>query len=313
MTSPKFEVVAPFQPAGDQPKAIEGLTAGLHRGDRYQTLLGVTGSGKTMTLAHTIANYGKPTLVLSHNKTLAAQLYGELRQFLPRNAVEYFVSYYDYYQPEAYVPATDVYIEKDASINQDIESLRLRATSSLMEREDVVIVATVSAIYGLGDPVEYRKLMVTVRRGRAARPGRDPERAGPDPVRPQRRLVRAGHVSSPGRFDRDLPRLRRAGHPDRALGRRGRADQQDQPAHRRHDRAAGAVRHLPRQALRHRARRRSSGRCISSVPSWPSGWPSSRQPASCWRRSGSSRAPSSTSRCCSRWAPAPASRTTLAR
>jgi excinuclease ABC subunit B len=165
MPSPLFEVVAPFQPAGDQPKAIAELTAGLRRGDRYQTLLGVTGSGKTMTLAHTIANYGKPTLVLSHNKTLAAQLYGELRQFLPRNAVEYFVSYYDYYQPEAYVPATDVYIEKDASINQDIESLRLRATSSLMEREDVVIVATVSAIYGLGDPVEYRKLMVTVTRG----------------------------------------------------------------------------------------------------------------------------------------------------
>jgi excinuclease ABC subunit B len=163
--SPRFEVVAPFQPAGDQPKAIAELTQGLKRGDKYQTLLGVTGSGKTMTLAHTIANYGKPTLVLSHNKTLAAQLYGELRQFLPRNAVEYFVSYYDYYQPEAYVPSTDVYIEKDASINQDIESLRLRATSSLMERDDVVIVATVSAIYGLGDPIEYRKLMVTIARG----------------------------------------------------------------------------------------------------------------------------------------------------
>jgi excinuclease ABC subunit B len=161
----RFEVVAPFEPAGDQPRAIAELTAGLLRGDKYQTLLGVTGSGKTMTLAHTIAAHGKPTLVLSHNKTLAAQLYGELRQFLPRNAVEYFVSYYDYYQPEAYVPSTDVYIEKDASINQDIESLRLRATSSLMEREDVVIVATVSAIYGLGDPLEYRKLMVTVRRG----------------------------------------------------------------------------------------------------------------------------------------------------
>jgi excinuclease ABC subunit B len=171
MSSPRFEVVAPFQPAGDQPKAIRELTAGLKRGDKYQTLLGVTGSGKTMTLAHTIANHGKPTLVLSHNKTLAAQLYGELRQFLPRNAVEYFVSYYDYYQPEAYVPSTDVYIEKDASINQDIESLRLRATSSLMEREDVVIVATVSAIYGLGDPVEYRKLMVTV--GQGEQRGRD--------------------------------------------------------------------------------------------------------------------------------------------
>jgi excinuclease ABC subunit B len=128
MSSPRFEVVAPFEPAGDQPKAIRELTEGLARGDRYQTLLGVTGSGKTMTLAHTIANYHKPTLVLSHNKTLAAQLYGELRQFLPRNAVEYFVSYYDYYQPEAYVPATDVYIEKDASINQDIESLRRPAS-----------------------------------------------------------------------------------------------------------------------------------------------------------------------------------------
>jgi len=137
MPSTRFEVQAPFQPAGDQPKAIAELTAGLERGDKYQTLLGVTGSGKTMTLAHTIANHGRPTLVLSHNKTLAAQLYGELRQFLPGNAVEYFVSYYDYYQPEAYVPSTDVYIEKDASINKDIESLRLRATTSLMEREDV--------------------------------------------------------------------------------------------------------------------------------------------------------------------------------
>ena len=165
MSSPAFQVVAPFQPAGDQPRAIAALSQGFAEGARYQTLLGVTGSGKTMTLANVIANYGKPTLVLSHNKTLAAQLYGELRQFLPHNAVEYFVSYYDYYQPEAYVPQTDVYIEKDASINADIESLRLRATSSLMEREDVVIVATVSAIYGLGDPVEYRKLLVTATRG----------------------------------------------------------------------------------------------------------------------------------------------------
>jgi excinuclease ABC subunit B len=168
---PRFEVRAPFQPAGDQPRAIDELTAGLRRGDPYQTLLGVTGSGKTMTLAHTIARYGKPTLVLSHNKTLAAQLYGELKQFLPGNAVEYFVSYYDYYQPEAYVPATDVYIEKDASINQDIEALRLRATSSLMERDDVVIVATVSAIYGLGDPAAYRALMVGIAVGESR--GRD--------------------------------------------------------------------------------------------------------------------------------------------
>ncbi|TFG45160.1 MAG: excinuclease ABC subunit B, partial [Gemmatimonadales bacterium] len=160
MATTLFKLEAPFEAAGDQPRAIEELTAGLRRGDPYQTLLGVTGSGKTMTLANVIAAYGRPTLVLSHNKTLAAQLYGELRQFLPTNAVEYFVSYYDYYQPEAYVPSSDVYIEKDASINQDIERLRLRATSSLIEREDVVIVATVSAIYGLGDPVEYRAQMV---------------------------------------------------------------------------------------------------------------------------------------------------------
>jgi excinuclease ABC subunit B len=163
--SPAFQVEAPYQPAGDQPKAIRELTEGLERGDRYQTLLGVTGSGKTLTLAHVLANWGRPTLVMSHNKTLAAQLYGELRQFLPRNAVEYFVSYYDYYQPEAYVPTSDTYIEKDASINEDIDRLRLRATSSLMERDDVVIVATVSAIYGLGDPAEYRQLMVMVEQG----------------------------------------------------------------------------------------------------------------------------------------------------
>lgn len=160
-----FDLQAPFQPAGDQPRAIAELTAGLLRGDRYQTLLGVTGSGKTMTMASVIANHGLPTLVLSHNKTLAAQLYGELKSFFPRNAVEYFVSYYDYYQPEAYVPSSDTYIEKDASINEDIDRLRLRATSSLMERRDVVIVSTVSAIYGLGDPETYRATMFSLERG----------------------------------------------------------------------------------------------------------------------------------------------------
>ena len=156
-----FELVSPHLPAGDQPRAIAELGQGLARGDRYQTLLGVTGSGKTMTMAHVIAAHGRPTLVLSHNKTLAAQLYGELKAFFPRNAVEFFISYYDYYQPEAYVPATDTYIAKDSSINADIDSLRLRATSSLMERDDVVIVASVSAIYGLGDPELYRQLLVT--------------------------------------------------------------------------------------------------------------------------------------------------------
>src|SRR3954470_244742 len=160
-----FDLQTPFQPAGDQPKAIAELSAGIVRGDRFQTLLGVTGSGKTMTVANVIAEHRRPALVLSHNKTLAAQLYGELKSFFPHNAVEYFISYYDYYQPEAYVPASDTYIEKDASINEDIDRLRLRATSSLMERDDVVIVATVSAIYGLGDPQQYEKNMLYLHKG----------------------------------------------------------------------------------------------------------------------------------------------------
>lgn len=164
-TKAEFDLQAPFKPAGDQPTAIAELTRGLDRGDRFQTLLGVTGSGKTMTIANVIRNFGRPTLVLSHNKTLAAQLYGEIKSFFPHDAVEYFISYYDYYQPEAYVPTTDTYIEKDASINEDIDRLRLRATSSLMERENVIIVATVSAIYGLGDPVSYKEQMVKLARG----------------------------------------------------------------------------------------------------------------------------------------------------
>ncbi len=160
-----FDLKAPFQPAGDQPRAIAELVAGLKRGDRFQTLLGVTGSGKTMTMANVIQQWGRPTLVLSHNKTLAAQLYGEIKGFFPNNAVEYFVSYYDYFQPEAYVPSSDTYIEKDSAINEDIDRLRLRATSSLMERDDVIIVATVSAIYGLGDPETYKANMVQLHVG----------------------------------------------------------------------------------------------------------------------------------------------------
>ena len=161
----RFHLESPHPPSGDQPKAIEELSAGLDRGDRFQTLLGATGTGKTFTVAHVIAEHGRPTLVMSHNKTLAAQLYGELKALFPRNAVEYFISYYDYYQPEAYVPSTDTYIEKDASINEDIERLRLRATSSLMERDDVIIVASISCIYGLGNPSDYRGLMLHVKTG----------------------------------------------------------------------------------------------------------------------------------------------------
>ena len=162
---PRFELSSTYEPQGDQPSAIAELSEGLARGDRFQTLLGATGTGKTFSIAHVIAEYGRPTLVTSHNKTLAAQLYGEFKTLFPSNAVEYFISYYDYYQPEAYVPSTDTYIEKDASINEDIERLRLRATSSLMEREDVIVVASVSCIYGLGNPMDYRSLMLHLRVG----------------------------------------------------------------------------------------------------------------------------------------------------
>ncbi len=156
----EFKLVSDYSPKGDQPKAIAELTQGMKQGKKYQTLLGVTGSGKTFTMANLIANAGKPTIVISHNKTLAAQLYGELKGFFPHNAVEFFISYYDYYQPEAYVPASDTYIEKDTSINDDIDRLRLRATSSLMERDDVVIVASVSCIYGIGSPQDWKELLL---------------------------------------------------------------------------------------------------------------------------------------------------------
>lgn len=161
----RFELVSPFQPAGDQPQAIEKLVTGFQDGRPCQTLLGATGTGKTFSAAHVIAQTAKPTLVLSHNKTLAAQLYKEFRGFFPRNAVHYFISYYDYYQPEAYIPQRDIYIEKDALINENIDRLRLAATSALVSREDVIIVASVSCIYGLGSPSDYKRMMVSLARG----------------------------------------------------------------------------------------------------------------------------------------------------
>jgi excinuclease ABC subunit B len=160
-----FKLVSSYGPKGDQPEAIRALTEGIERGDRFQNLLGVTGSGKTFTIANVVANVNRPTIVISHNKTLAAQLYGEFKNLFPDNAVEYFISYYDYYQPEAYVPHSDTYIEKDASINDDIERLRLKTTSALMERRDVLIVASVSAIYGLGNPEDVKKLFVRLEPG----------------------------------------------------------------------------------------------------------------------------------------------------
>src|SRR4051812_1864906 len=161
---PDFKVVSSFAPQGDQPQAIDKLVAGLHEGKRFQTLMGATGTGKTFTMAHTVARVNKPTLVISHNKTLAAQLYEEFKELFPNNAVGYFVSYYDYYQPEAYIPQRDIYIEKDASRNDDLDRLRLAATSNLVSRNDVLLVASVSCIFGLGSPVDYKRSVVPIRK-----------------------------------------------------------------------------------------------------------------------------------------------------
>src|SRR5881396_1772129 len=161
-----FKLHAPYQPAGDQPEAIHQLTEGILHDEKYQVLLGVTGSGKTFTIANVIQNVQRPTLVLTHNKTLVAQLYGEFRQFFPENAVGYFVSYYDYYQPEAYMPVSDVYIEKDLSINDELDKLRLQATAQLLSgRRDIIVVASVSCIYGMGNPTEFENGIVRIQKG----------------------------------------------------------------------------------------------------------------------------------------------------
>src|SRR5450830_131509 len=160
-----FKLHQPFAPAGDQPQAIDKLVEGINDGLAFQTLLGVTGSGKTYTMANVIAQLGRPALIMAPNKTLAAQLYAEMKEFFPENAVEYFVSYYDYYQPEAYVPSRDLFIEKDSSINEHIEQMRLSATKALLEREDTIVVASVSAIYGIGDPSDYHGMVLHVQVG----------------------------------------------------------------------------------------------------------------------------------------------------
>src|ERR1043165_6689498 len=161
-----FQINRPYPPAGDQPEAIRQLADGVNSGEKFQTLLGVTGSGKTFTVANVIQHVQKPTLVLTHNKTLVAQLYGEFKQFFPENAVEYFVSYYDYYQPEAYLPTTDTYIEKDLNINEELDKLRLRATTSLLSgRRDIIVVASVSCIYGMGNPTDYESGIIRIANG----------------------------------------------------------------------------------------------------------------------------------------------------
>ena len=204
---PDFEVVSPFKPSGDQPAAITALTTGVQRGDAYQTLQGITGSGKTATIAWMIEQVQRPTLIIEPNKSLAAQLSSELRELFPKNRVEFFVSYYDYYQPEAYLPASDTYIEKDSSINDEIDRLRHATTSSLLMRRDVIVVASVSCIYGLGSPAEYRDRILALSVGEQVDQRDHAAQTGRPAVRPQRREPGAGRLPGPGRHHRDPPRL----------------------------------------------------------------------------------------------------------
>ena len=223
---PDFRFVALFQPTGDQPQAIDKLVDGLKRGVRHQTLLGATGTGKTATLAWTIERYQKPTLVLAHNKTLAAQLYSEFREFFPDNAVEYFVSYFDYYQPEAYLPRSDTYIEKDSSRNDEIDRLRHAATHALFERRDVIIVASVSCIYGLGAPVDYGATVVRLRQGGQYR--RDAVLRQLVDLQYQRNDQALSRPASGSAATPSSSSRRRGGPgPGRVLRRRGRADHRE--------------------------------------------------------------------------------------
>ncbi len=275
------------------------------------TLLGATGTGKTMTMAATIERLRKPALVMAHNKTLAAQLCNEFRMFFPNNAVEYFVSYYDYYQPEAYVPSKDLYIEKDSAINQEIDRLRHAATAALFARRDVIIVASVSAIFGMGSPETYDRNMRSAapRRGGRSRPAAAQARL--DPVHAQRHGAGPRHVPGARRGARDLPGLRRVGLPRDVLRRRGRAPAALRPADRRaasrttsSTSRSGRPRTTTSRTGRSRPPSRRSGASSTSAP------PSSRPRASCSRPTACASAPSTTWRCCARWASATASRTT---
>ena len=293
----QFHLVTSFTPAGDQPQAIRKLLAGVRAGHPHQVLLGVTGSGKTFTIANVVAQLNLPTLVLAPNKTLAAQLYGEFQEFFPDNAVEYFVSYYDYYQPEAYVPQADLYIEKDSSINEAIDRMRHSATRSLFDRQDVIIVASVSCIYGLGSPEAYHGMLLSLEEGAVMDRREVLKQAGGDFVRAQRHRFSPGHLPGAGRPGGDLPGLRRGpGHPGGFLGRHGGGHPGDRPPP-GPDAAAAQTRHdLPRLPLRHpgpgappgHGRHRGGvGPAAGLVPGttancWrPSAWRSA--PASTWR------------------------------
>ena len=210
---PDFKLDSVFTPTADQPQAIAGIAEGVLAGERFQTLLGATGTGKTMTMAGVIEAVQRPTLVIAHNKTLAAQLCNEFRTFFPDNAVEYFVSYYDYYQPEAYVPSRDLYIEKDSAINQEVDRLRHAATAAVFARRDVIVVASVSCIYGLGSPRDLRDEHADPQARRGDRPRRAAAQARLDPVHAQRQRALARHLPRARRDARGVPRLRRDGLP----------------------------------------------------------------------------------------------------
>ena len=253
---PPFRFNPAYSPVADQPPATAELAEGLGGGDRFQTLLGVTGSGKTATMGFVIEQVQKPALVLAHNKTLAAQLCSEFREFFPDNAVEYFVSYYDYYQPEAYVPHQDLYIEKDSSINDEIDRLRHSATAALFARKDVIIVASVSAIYGIGSPQLYKEKMLLLQEGRVDRPRRHPAAARVDAVHAQRHEPLARHLPRAGRGARGPSGICGERLPSAALRRRGRADPALRPAHRRGPPRPRPRRHLARDPLRDGRRHR---------------------------------------------------------
>jgi hypothetical protein len=259
-TQMPFRIHRPYEPRGDQPQAIAELVEGLRRGDRYQTLLGTTGSGKTFSISNVIAEFNRPALVISHNKTLAAQLYGEFKQFFPDNAVGYFISYYDYYQPEAYVPSTNTYIAKDATINDDIDRLRLQATSMLLERDDVIIVASVSCIYGLGAPEDWSGMRIDARSGEHLTRKHLLERLVEIQYTRNDIEVSRGTFRGARRRRRGASGVRGPSRAHRARRRARRADLRGRSAHR-----AGAAAHGPARALSGEALRHAEPRLIAAL------------------------------------------------
>ena len=294
--SPRSRSISDFQPSGDQPAAIDELERRIRAGEQDVVLLGATGTGKSATTAWLVEQLQRPTLVMAPNKTLAAQLANEFRELLPNNAVEYFVSYYDYYQPEAYVPQTDTYIEKDSSINEEVERLRHSATNSLLTRRDVIVVADGVLHLRPRHPAGVRRPDGPAQGRRRSRPRRAAAAVRRDPVHPQRHGVHPRHLPGPRRHPRDLPGLRGARGPDRVLRRRDRAADDAAPAHRRGGHRGRASSTSSRPPTTSPARSAWSGRSPASSSSSRTGWPSSSGRASCSRRSGCGCARPTTSR-----------------